>query len=152
MDQVTGTFRFSGPKLAGMLVGGFLLTIASVLIAAGVIPAGIKGLIAGWVGAPFFGGACIMLVMQLMQADPVVEVTTAAISYHRWPQKFHVPWSEVAGTAIQEMRRRRFLILQLRPQGGYAARRKISMIGLDGSFDDLLNAVKAARAPQRRSA
>jgi hypothetical protein len=156
MDQVTGTFRYSSPKLLGMLAGGLLLTAVALLIVVGVIPGpGLKGFIGGYVGLPFFGGASILLVIRLFDTAPVVEVGASGIRSRRWPQDFFVPWTAVANMAIEQQRRRRFLILQLRPQDASGhTRRRISMVGLDGSFDDLLNAIKAARSatggPQRR--
>ena len=139
MDQVTATFRNSVPKTLGLLAGGILLTISSLMIVLQVIPnAGIKALIAGYVGLPFFGGASILMVARLFQAGPVIEVGTSGIRYRRWPQDFFVPWSAVSDMSIQQQRRRKFLILRLRPQeaSGNAASRSISMVGLDGSFDD----------------
>ena len=159
MDQVIAAFRNSVPKILGLLAGGILLTIGSLLIVLQVIPnAGIKAVIAGYVGLPFFGGASILMIVRLFQTGPVVEVRASGIRYSRWPQSFFVPWTAVSNMSIQQQRRRKFLILRLLPQdvSGNAATRSISMVGLDGSFDDLLNAIRTARSsgdgPQRRSA
>ena len=142
MDRVIASFRQSFPKTLGLVAGGSLLTLASLLIVIHVIPVApwSKGAIAGYVGLPFFGLATLLLVVRLFQAGPVVEVTTSGISHRRWSQEF-IPWSTVAGMSVQQVRRRRSLILRLRPGGS----RAISMTGLDGSFEDLLSAVRAAQ-------
>ena len=158
MDQVTGSFNYSGPKMVGLLAGGVILTIASLMIVTHVFPnPSIKGLIGGYVGLPFFAGVTILMIVRLFQTGPVVEVSTSGIGYHRWPQSFHVLWTDIANMSIRQQRRRKSLILQLRPQEptGAAATRTILMVGLDGSFDDLLNAIRTARSgggAQRQSA
>jgi hypothetical protein len=148
MDQVIATFRYSPEKTLGLSAAGILLTIGSLLIVTVIPNPGIKGLIAGYVGVPFFGGATILIIARFFQPGPAVEVSTSGIRCRRWPQDFYVPWSAISNMTVQTMRRRKFLTLQVRPpeSSGQAASRTISMVGLDGSFDDLLNAIKTARS------
>jgi hypothetical protein len=163
MDRVIGTFRYSIPKIVGLVAAGILLTAASLMIVTHVIPdAGTKGLIAGYVGVPLFGVATIWLLTRFFKTGPVVEVSTAGIRYYRRSADL-IPWSAIAAMSVHVMRRQKFLVLELFPEA--AARLKasrsarilekgneafgfsgvwISMSGLDGSLDDLIDAIELA--------
>jgi hypothetical protein len=167
MDQVIAVFRRSITKMLGRLVGGTVMTGACALVAFGAIPniasGGRAELIGAW-GFLFFGLLTIVIFLQAFRTGAVVEVRTSGIRDHRRSPDL-IPWAAIAKASIKNVRSRRVLALQfrsktkLRPSrlgratgkvnaaaGGFS----ISMAGLDGSFDDLTNAIKKANAVAAR--
>jgi len=167
MDQVIAIFRRSITKMLGRLVGGVIMMAACALLAFRAIPAIVPGGGAALVGAAgfvVFGLVTIVIFLQPFRTGPVVEVRTSGLRDHRRSPDV-IPWTAIAKVSIRKTRGRQRLALQfhagakLRPSrlgravgkvnaaaGGFA----ISMAGLDGSFDDLINAIKKANAVAAR--
>jgi hypothetical protein len=166
MDQVIAVFRRSITKTLGWLVGGTVMTAACALVAFGAIPniaGGRAELIAAW-GFLLSGLATSVIFLQSFRTGPVVEVRTSGIRDHRRSPDL-IMWTAIGKVSIKTVRGRRVLALQfrsgtkLRPSrlgramgnvnaagGGWS----ISMAGLDGSFDSLINAIKKANAVAAR--
>jgi hypothetical protein len=163
MDQVIAVFSRSITKMLGWLAGGSVMTGACALVAFGAIPNMVSGgraeFLGGW-GFLVFGLVTIVIFVQSLRTGPAVEVRTSGIRDHRRSPDL-IPWTAIAKVSIKKVRSRRVLALQfrsgtkLRPSrlgramgklnaaaGGWS----ISMAGLDGSFDDLINAIKRANA------
>jgi hypothetical protein len=112
----------------------------------------------------FFGLVTILIFLQLFRTGPVVEVRTSGLRDHRRSPDV-IPWTAIAKVSIRRTGGRQRLALQfragakMRPSrlgravgkvnaaaGGFS----ISMAGLDGSFGDLINAIKKANAVAAR--
>jgi hypothetical protein len=166
MDQVIAAFRRSITKMIGWLAGGTVMTGACALVAFDAIPniAGGRGEVVGAWGFLLFGLFTIVIFLQSLRTGPVVEVWTSGIRDRRRSPDL-IPWTAIGKVSIKTVRSRRVLALQfrsgtkLRPSrlgramgnvnaaaGGWS----ISMAGLDGSFDSLINAIKRANAVAAR--
>jgi hypothetical protein len=166
MDQVIAVFSRSITKMLGWLAGGTVMTGACALVTFGAIPniAGGRAELLGAWGFLVFGLATVVIFMQSLRIGPVVEVWTSGIRDHRRSPDL-IPWTAIGKVSIKKVRSRRVLALQfrsgtkLRPSlfgramgnvnaaaGGWS----ISMAGLAGSFDDLINAIKRANAVAAR--
>ena len=163
MDKVIAIFRRSIAKMLGRLAVGVVVTGACALVAFRAIPAVAPGggaALLGAAGFVFFGLVTIVLFLQAFRAGPVVEVRTSGLRDHRRSPDV-IPWAALAKVSITTGGGWRLLALQfragtkLRPSrlrravgqmnaaaGGFS----ISMAGLDGSFDDLITAIKKANA------
>jgi hypothetical protein len=163
MDQVIAIFRRSIAKMLGRLSIGVVMTGACALVAFRAIPAVSPGsgiALLGAAGCVFCGFVTIVIFLQSFRTGPVVEVRTSGLRDHRRSTDV-IPWTALAKVSIRRGRGGRRLALQfragtkLRPSrlrralgqmnaaaGGFS----ISMAGLDGSFDDLINAIKKANA------
>jgi hypothetical protein len=161
MDQVIAIFRRSITKMLGRLMGGVVMMTTCALLAFRAIPAVAPGSGAAFVGAAgfvFFGLITIVVFLQSFRTGPVVEVRTSGLRDHRRSPDV-IPWVAIAKVSIKKVRGRRRLALQFRAgtqlepsrlaravgtanaaAGGFS----ISMAGLDGSFDDLIKAIKKA--------
>jgi len=167
MDQVIAIFRRSITTMLGRLVGGVAMMGACALVAFRAIPAIAPGSGAALVGAAgfvFFGLVTIAIFLQLFRTGPVVEVRTSGLRDQRRSPDV-IPWTAIAKVSIRKVRGRRLLALQfhagtkLKPSrlgtavgkmNAAAVGFPISMAGLDGSFDDLINAIKKANVVAAR--
>jgi hypothetical protein len=165
MDRVIASFHRSIVKMLGLLVVGTLLTGTSGLIAAGTIADRSDPTIkfVGYVGTAFFGVCTLVILAHAFRRGAVIDVSTAGIRYYRRSTDL-IPWAAIAAMSVHVIRRQKFLVLELFPED--AARLKasrtarllergneafgfsgvwISMVGLDGSLDDLIDAIELAR-------
>jgi hypothetical protein len=167
MDQVIAIFRRSIMKMLGRLVGGIAMMAACALLAFGLIPAvapGSGAARAGAAGFVFFGLVTIVIFLQSFRTGPVVEVRTSGLRDHRRSPDI-IPWTAIAKVSITTLRGRQRLALQFRAGAKLRPSRlgravgkanaaansfAISMAGLDGSFDDLINAIKKANTVAAR--
>ena len=157
-DQVIASFGRSIPKMIGLLALGVLMTGLGVAIALGYVgPADFYKIAVGWFAALFFGLCTLAILAQTFRAGPVVVVTRDGIRYHRRAKEL-IRWQEVSAISVQAIKRQRFVVLKLRDSGwtgdsdyvrAVDATNQafgfhgvwISMTGLDGSIDDLLDAI-----------
>ncbi len=166
MDQVIAVFRRSITKLLGWLAGCVVMAGACALAAfhaiPGIAPGGAERI--GALGFLFFGLVATVIFMQSFRIGPVVEVRTSGIRDRRRSPDL-IPWAAIAKASIKKVRSRRVLALQFRPGTKLRPSRlgratgklnaaagdwSISMAGLDGSFDGLINAIKKANAVTAR--
>jgi len=168
MDQVIAIFRRSITKMLGRLAGGVVMMAACALLAFRAIPAIAPGsgyALVGAAGFVFFGLVTIVIFLQSFRTGPVVEVRTSGLRDHRRSPDV-IPWTAISKVSIRNVLGRRLLALQFRAgtklkpsRLGRAAGKmnaatdgfSISMAGLDGSFDDLINAIKKANAVAARA-
>jgi hypothetical protein len=163
MDQVIASFGRSIPKTLGLLVLGVLMTGLGGALALGYIgPVSLYKTAVGWIAAIFFGLCTLGILVQLLRAGPAVEVSTAGIRYYRRSADL-IPWAAIAAMSVQVMKRQKFLVLELFPEAAAqleASRSArilekanaalgfsgvwISMTGLDGSLDELIEAIELA--------
>jgi hypothetical protein len=167
MDQVIAIFTRSITKMLGRLAGGVVMMAACALVAFRAAPAVAPGGGAELVGAAgfvFFGLVTIAIFLQSFRTGPVVEVRTSGLRDHRRSPDV-ISWTTIAKVSIRKVRGRRLLALQfhagtkLKPSrlgsavgkmNAAASGFSISMAGLDGSFDDLINAIKRANTVAAR--
>jgi hypothetical protein len=166
MDQVIAVYRRSIAKrlgwLAGCVVIAGICALAAFNAIPGIAPGGAERFAVG--GFLLFGLVAIVIVIQSFRTGPVVEIRTAGIRDHRRSPDL-IPWAAIAKASIRKVRSRRVLALQfragtkLRPSrlgratgkvNAAAGDLSISMAGLDGSFDGLINAIKKANAVTAR--
>ena len=163
-DQVIASFGRSLPKMIGLLMLGVLMTGAGAAIALGDFgaPDAYRTAV-GSVAALFFGLCTVAILVRSFRIGPVVVVTRAGIADRRRSEEL-ILWQMVSDISVRAIKRQRFLVLQLRPGVVPAAGSRyaraidmgnqalgfsgvwISMTGLDGSLDDLLDAVARARS------
>ena len=166
MNEVIASFRFSIAKVLTLLAANVFFTLLCgwIFLFAVQFSAVVLGVFTV-AGALFFGFGAVKLLKELSERDAVVEVTTLGIRDRRRFSDL-VPWTAISGVSVQEVRShlyvKRFLSLEVRPDAvlpptshrgldtlnralGYPGVH-ISMVGLNGSVDDLAAAVAAARA------
>ena len=151
MDELVASFRRSVPKTIFWVAIAALATAGCVGMALGFgKDPSLLTQIFGWIGAPAFGLATLAMLVQLFRSSPVIEISTAGIRYRGWPQTFVVPWTAVAGVSEGMTRSTRNGVLQLGADSPAARTRTIWMSGLQGSVDDLLDAIRWARTRAAR--
>ena len=100
------------------------------------------------------------ILLLLRRRRPVLEITTDGIRDRRVSPQL-VPWAAIATVSVEAVGRRKMLVLDLdaatgkrltrAPSASRANRRglTISMTGLNGSFDDLVNALRRVEEETR---
>jgi hypothetical protein len=173
MDKVIAVFGRSITKMLGMFSGGIAMTGVCALVAFHVIPdipPDGRAELVGYAGFLFFGLASTIIFTRLFSTSAMLEVSTSGIRDRRRSTVL-IPWSAIAKVSIRDDGTRQSLVLQFRPDerailkalrldrrlgnlNDVAGARvfSISMKGLDGSFDDLINAIKKAEAVSAREA
>jgi hypothetical protein len=159
-DGAVAIFEQSTGKTLGLIVLGILMTGLSTAVAfrlfSRVVP-GSFAEFAGYAGMLLFSLATITFIAKLFQRRDVLQVNASGILDRRISSEL-IPWTAISEMRIKEVNRQRFLSLQLHPAAMQRLRpplmakilaggrnvRDISMTGLDGSFEDLLAAVRRA--------
>jgi hypothetical protein len=166
MDQVIASFQRSIPKTLALTVLSALLTLSGALMALGIFSnrsLGLEAKLAAYVGTLVFSLMTVAFLVELFRAGPVVEVTTSGIRDRRQCPNL-ISWTEISDVSVLRGGRRPCLTLRLRPEARtklkptrtarFAAKMNelgfpdmsISMRLLNGSLDDLVEAVERARA------
>ena len=163
MERVVASFRRSIPQMLGVLALSALFTFGCAAMALGVIDESdvlIRSI--GFVGAALFCPCTLAATVRIFRAGPAIEVTTAGIRYRQRSADL-IPWTAISEISVGAMGVQRFLVLHLWPEE--AAKLKtsrfvrvmekaneafgfggvwISMLGLNGSLNDLAGAVATA--------
>jgi hypothetical protein len=169
--EASTSFRYSMPKLIGLLVIGVGLTGLCLAIALGVMPISSPSNALHWVmgfGAVFFAVCVVGWSTRLFRTGPIVEVSASGIRDLRLSADV-IPWSDIERLSVLTVSRQSMLTLELRPgvqsnlRAAHAAWIRtrlneifgfpglvISMTGLDGSLDDLLDAIESVQAGRSR--
>lgn len=126
----------------------------------------LKLLIAAILGIPFFSLAAAILARRLFQTETAVEVNERGIVYRQWSDAT-VLWKDMRGIAPYAIGRQKMLGIILRNPAKYPGRGvlarlakinkrfsgydiTVSMTGTDRSFDELLDAIDAFQAIEKR--
>jgi len=142
----------------------FVVAVACALLATGVIE--IEPLRPfqpfAFVGMLMFGLGIVGGVIWLTRFKPILEVTTEGLRDRRLSTDI-IPWAGIASVTVSDRRRRQVLQLSInvevadrmmrtRAQTSQMKGRdvSISMVGLSGTFDDLIAALRRVEAETRR--
>jgi hypothetical protein len=169
-DDTIARFNHSRSKTALLTVLSGLAAAVSVVFALRLVPAedaidafSLWVLWAfGWAGTPFFGLTTLMWAARLFARDPAVEVSRAGIRDARVSPDL-VPWADIRTAEVVRVSTQYMLELRLRPEAErrlrltlparlYTPLNKwlgypgfyITMLGLEGSLNDLTDAVERA--------
>jgi len=142
----------------------FVLAAACALVATGMIAIGplVPFQPFAFVGMLGFGLGMVGGVIWLTRFKPVLEVTTEGLRDRRLSPDI-IPWAGIASVTVSDRRRRQVLQLSInvdvadrmmrtRAQTSTMRARDvaISMVGLNGTFDDLITALRRVEAETRR--
>jgi hypothetical protein len=164
-DAADVVFERSTGKTLGLVLIGIALSGLCAAIALGLISRSTPGIfdaLAGYVGTVLFPLGTIVWAARLFQPRDVLRVGRAGILDRRIsPQR--IPWTAISEMSTRKLYSHESLWLHLRPEAagllrppfatrlmrvlnfaGLANVWGISMTGLNGSFEDLLTAVRAA--------
>jgi hypothetical protein len=146
-----------------MFVGGLTVT-ALCLWGTGIVispasPPNPRRLLMLWVGAFFFGVCTFTVGRDLFDVREQVVVDERGILFRKWSET-PIPWHEIARIEVTKVKLNRFLSLWLHHPEAYPSSRlvmgwlarlggrmrhgdmSVTMIGLDRSFADLVEAVE----------
>ncbi|GII59046.1 hypothetical protein Pth03_74350 [Planotetraspora thailandica] len=150
-------WRRSVPKMVLVLLACILFVVFGALMGLGLLGEsdGLFARVVGWMAVLLGVVAASKWLRQLWAGDPVVVAVGPEGIHDRRLSAQPIPWDDIDGIAVHQVRRTRFLILRMTPE---AVRRHvhsapsklgtrmyggpgIATIGLDRSFDELVAAV-----------
>jgi hypothetical protein len=152
-------FHYSKLALLRLIMAAILLTILFVAIAFRLLPNATYGNfteLAGFAGALLFGSMILLCSARLFQNGPIVEIGEQGIRDRRVSPDV-MAWETIDGVQAIKVRERYTLRLQLRAPSKLnrtwlnrvvtsgASHVSINMVGLNGSFDDLVRAIDQYR-------
>ncbi len=163
MARTIAVFSRSHAPTLRFVTACFIMAGLCAMVATGVIGAG--PLVAvqpiAFLGMLVFGLCIVGGVLWMTRFRPILEVTTDGLRDRRLSPDI-IPWSGIASVTVSDRRRRQVLQLQInvdvadrmmrtRAHAGTMKGRDvaISMTGLNGSFDDLVRALKRVEAETR---
>ena len=113
-----------------------------------------------FVGFLISAAVLVLGILQVIRRRrPILEITTEGIRDRR-VSSLLVPWAAIATVSVEAVGRRRMLVLDLQKPAATSPARAaparanrrgltISMTGLNGTFDDLVNALRRAEEATR---
>jgi hypothetical protein len=164
MDRTIAVFSRSAAKAMRFVNVCIVLVAVCGAFAAGVLPSpGIRDFeLFAFIGFVLAAIAlAIGFVHVVRRRRPILEITTQGIRDRRVSPKL-VPWGAISTVSVEAVGRRKMLVLDLETAAGQrlvragaprANRRglTISMTGLNGTFEDLVEALRRAEEATRHS-
>lgn len=115
----------------------------------------------GWSGIVFFSLCFLVAVPRILRTGPAVRIDSTGLWWRDWSDRT-IPWTEVEAVWPAEIKRQKLLCLRLRhpeeypPRGFFALTAKanrnmgfgdvaVALSGTDGTFDDMVDAVRRFR-------
>ncbi len=162
MARTIAVFSRSHAPTLRFIWACFVLAAFCALIATGLIAIGplMPFQPFAFAGMLVFGLCIVGGMLWLTRFKPILEVTTDGLRDRRVSPDI-IPWSGIASVTVSDRRRRLQLqinadvadrMMRTRAQASAMQGRdvSISMIGLNGTFDDLVNALKRVEMETRR--
>ncbi len=159
--------RNSRWRILRIMLGGLALVAAGVWIAGVAGPAPEPGKEwAGWLSIVFFGAGTVVAACRLFDDDVQIRISGGGIYYRQWSEQT-IPWREITGVSVFEIKNQKFPILHLVQPDRYPSTTlsgktsgaeqlltggdiTITLTGMDRSFNEVVAAIEYYRsAPQR---